>query len=273
MSFPLGAQSVGDILDRGLKVLFGRMLTFYAICLIVLSPIIAVQLALPAIQVNVFGPTPFDVLRGFILGNLAILFLTIILKPLAVAATLHIINQEFLGQRAGLGEAFRFALARFGRLFLASLLTGLLFAVGFFLCCIPAIVVTVWCAFVAQVVVVENLSAEGALPRSMRLTAGYRWRILGLFVLMFIATMIVESGLVFLSVFFPGAETVMTESGFTYIVHPGMHLLHVTAQNLVNILMESYSAVCLTLFYFDLRIRKEGYDLELAAQRKAAVLA
>jgi hypothetical protein len=28
--------------------------------------------------------------------------------------------------------------------------------------------------------------------------------------------------------------------------------------------------ICLTLFYFDLRIRKEGFDLELAAQQQMA---
>ncbi len=35
---------------------------------------------------------------------------------------------------------------------------------------------------------------------------------------------------------------------------------------LVQYLVAAYSAICWTLFYFDLRIRKEGYDLELAAK-------
>ena len=38
---------------------------------------------------------------------------------------------------------------------------------------------------------------------------------------------------------------------------------------LVNILVQTYGAVCLTLLYFDLRIRKEGFDLELAARQQA----
>ena len=38
MKFPLGAMTVGDILDRGLKMLVGRFPTFFAINLLFLSP-------------------------------------------------------------------------------------------------------------------------------------------------------------------------------------------------------------------------------------------
>jgi hypothetical protein len=36
--------------------------------------------------------------------------------------------------------------------------------------------------------------------------------------------------------------------------------------------VETYSAVCFTLMYFDLRIRKEGFDLELAAKQQSIEL-
>ena len=37
---------------------------------------------------------------------------------------------------------------------------------------------------------------------------------------------------------------------------------------LLMIVAQSYWAVCWTLLYFDTRIRKEGFDLELAAQEQ-----
>ena len=43
MRLQIGAMSAGDILDRALKLLLGRLLTFYVISLIVLAPIILVQ--------------------------------------------------------------------------------------------------------------------------------------------------------------------------------------------------------------------------------------
>jgi hypothetical protein len=34
--------------------------------------------------------------------------------------------------------------------------------------------------------------------------------------------------------------------------------------------VQAFAAVCYTLLYFDLRIRKEGIDLELAAREQAS---
>jgi hypothetical protein len=39
---------------------------------------------------------------------------------------------------------------------------------------------------------------------------------------------------------------------------------------LVSVLFASYLAVCVTLLYLDLRIRKEGFDLEIEAQKGLA---
>ena len=36
----------------------------------------------------------------------------------------------------------------------------------------------------------------------------------------------------------------------------------------VNILFGAYGAVCATLLYFDTRVRKEGFDLEVAARQQ-----
>src|SRR5262249_22357332 len=47
MKFRIGEMTVGDILDRGLKLLFSRLGTFYTINLIVLLPVLAFQLAMP----------------------------------------------------------------------------------------------------------------------------------------------------------------------------------------------------------------------------------
>ena len=43
MKFPIGAMSVGDVLDRGLKLLLARLPAYYLINLIVLSPLIILQ--------------------------------------------------------------------------------------------------------------------------------------------------------------------------------------------------------------------------------------
>jgi len=39
---------------------------------------------------------------------------------------------------------------------------------------------------------------------------------------------------------------------------------------LVQVLFQCYGHVCQTLLYLDLRIRKEGFDLEMAARQQQA---
>jgi hypothetical protein len=48
-------------------------------------------------------------------------------------------------------------------------------------------------------------------------------------------------------------------------VNPVNHIVLTLGGQVVNILFATYVAVCTTLLYLDLRIRKEGYDLEMAA--------
>jgi hypothetical protein len=46
--------------------------------------------------------------------------------------------------------------------------------------------------------------------------------------------------------------------------YPAYYVNTLVAQ-LLSILVQTYQAVCVTLMYFDLRIRKEGFDLEMLA--------
>src|SRR5947209_11202037 len=107
MHFQIGAMSVGDILDRGLKLLLARLPLFYAVNLIALTPTLLFQLVLPFVQQGARGSEIFAVVVG---GGLVSLVLSLITGPIGQAATLYIIAQEFVDQHAGFGESFRFAL-------------------------------------------------------------------------------------------------------------------------------------------------------------------
>ncbi len=271
MRFPLGEMTVGDILDRGIKLLFARLPLFYLINLIVLAPVIALEVAQPflmgsevAIGKGGFDATPIFAGMGFTL--LAIL-LTLILAPIGSAAILHVIMQTYVGKPTGLGESFGFALSRFVSLVLANLLVGLILMAGFFMCIIPGIFFMVTFAFVAQVVVLEKLGPSDGLSRSWSLTQGYRWRVLGVLLLVWVATLgvqiVVSLGI---NQFLPGQEIIQGKDGIRIIYNPVNQVVAVAVAQLVSILFTTYMAVCTTLLYLDLRIRKEGYDLELAAQ-------
>src|SRR5437868_9289984 len=113
MKFAIGAMSVGDILDRGLKILWARLPTFYALYLISLLPAILLQLLVVGMNAPGEGGEPSTAaLGGMFAGSMVLLVALVILTPIATAAALHVIGQEFVDRRATLGEAFGVAFSR-----------------------------------------------------------------------------------------------------------------------------------------------------------------
>jgi len=271
MRFPLGEMTVGDILDRGIKLLFARLPLFYIINLIVLSPVIALQVAEPFLEEREFviGKAGFDPTTLFtgLAVSLGAILLALVLQPIGSAAILRVIMQTYVGKPVGLGEAFAFALSRFVSLAVASLLVGLIVMAGFIMCIVPGIIFAIALAFVAQVVVLEKLGPTEGLQRSWSLTQGYRGRVFGVLLLIGIATGVVQ-GVVGagLNLVLPSQEIVRGNDVVRFIRHPENQAITAAIAYLVSILFSTYMAVCTTLLYLDLRIRKEGFDLELAAQ-------
>lgn len=269
MKFEIGAMSVGDILDRGLKIFTARLPTFYAINLLVLSPVILFQIATPAVLFGAeSGPASPEVLLGFLCATMGVLLLILILVPIGQAATLYVIGQEFIDERVGVGAALQFALKRWLPLLGASIVVGLAVGVGMVLCLIPGFIFWTWFAFAAQVVVMEGLGPIDAMNRSKDLGSNSFGRVLGLLLLMFAILLVVWFINNILNQVFQPLEVVPTSSGPRIVLRS--YGLYVTAQ-IVNFLLsvaaQSYMAICVTLMYFDLRIRKEGFDLELAARQ------
>jgi hypothetical protein len=270
MRFELGAMSVGDILDRGLKLLLARLPTFYTINFLVLMPVLVLQLISPLLISEQPNNTRFFLSLAF--AAIASL-LSLILGPVGSAAMLHIIAQEFIDRQVGLGAAFAFAFRRFVQLFAASFLYGLLVFVGGLACCIPGVLFLVWFAFVAQIVVVEGLGPLQSFRRSQDLIAGFGWRFLGVFLLLVGLQMANALVQLMLQRLLPGFELVPIQGGGYEAVLKSFsnHVINTIVAFLLNALAQTYYNICVTLFYFDLRIRKEGYDLELAASQQTGV--
>lgn len=273
MRFPIGSMTVGDILDRALKILLARLPVFYLVNLIAISPVLLIQLARPAMFSGAEPAGTTEQLQaqlpGMIMVGLVIMLLTIVLSQIANAATLHIISQEFADRQVGVGEALSFAFKRFAPLLGASLLAGLTITFGLMLCIFPGIIFVSWYLLVAQVVVVEGLGGNAALSRSKQLTEGYRDRIWKLLILLFIMGLGLGFALLFLEKLLPSATLVRTDQGERAVTNYANYYINFTVGQLSNLLVQTYGSVCITLMYFDLRIRKEGYDLELAAEQLA----
>jgi hypothetical protein len=250
MKFTIEPMNLGDILSRAFRVLFSRLGVFIAIELIMVAPTLTLQLLLPDVAVG--GGAVFLILPMIILG------------PIGSAAMLHVITQEYLGEPVSLGGAFQFAIGRFLPLLGTSILVGLGLILGFMACCIPGIYFAICWAFASQVVVMENLSGAEALGRSRSLVQGYFWHVFGvLFVVSlmvgvpgWIAGAILPNALPFQAA---DAQNPFLRVGpVTNFANFAVHEIIVTTLNGV---LQAFQAICATLLYFDLRNRKEAFDV------------
>src|SRR5262249_17225271 len=68
---------------------------------------------------------------------------------------------------------------------------------------------------------------------------------------------------------FPYLEIVRGPDGTQVprFIHTNFYICSVV-EFLVGVIAHSYQAVCVTLLYIDLRIRKEGFDLEVGARQE-----
>ena len=294
---PLG---VGDVVDRVFNLYRGRPLLFLALAAI---PYLALFLVIGAMALGFAGSfvaiAPFvdavvtdpestfegsaanlrpEVALGAMgaIGLFVLLAIhaAIILLSTQSASLIEAAAARYLSREASVGGAFRAGLAAAPRVifaglsvFVAFVLLWLGLLVIFFvtrsalvaiLGSIVGVVASVYLFaswLVAPVVAtLEHLGPIAALRRAWGLSDGHRWRILGLQLLLVILQTVVSTLISFVFIAsFIGDRTVQ-----------------LVAQQLVNVLATIAWApvewAAFTVFYFDLRVRKEALDIALAAE-------
>lgn len=89
------------------------------------------------------------------------------------------------GATPGVNQCYRWGIGKVGKLALAVILTWFLAGIGYLLCVIPGIIVSVMLALVYPLAVLEQGAAVDALSDSKELTKGHRWKILGAGIVVF----------------------------------------------------------------------------------------
>ena len=238
--------SVGKLLD----VAFGLYRALFVPLLIVTLVTASVPLAV-SLYVDAAGGMFVHLPLTF--GNL---LLNMVLASIGTAAATIIVAESYLGRAISAGEAFRRAAPFLGRIIVAAVLSAFLMGLGFLLLVIPGIIVAVGLATTTPALVVEDLdSAVSAMSRSWSLTRGHRWRIfraLSLVLFLMYIPVVALGGF---------AATRITPTGL-----PGGEELAMNAvSSLLVALVQPLFYCVLTVAYYDLRVRKEAYDLELRA--------
>jgi len=266
----LRPMGVGDLLDTAFRLYRRHFLLFVGIVSVIYVPLTLVRTVLEgAFLFTEVELVSMSSIGFYFVTQLALLVMTFLaVQGLMNAAMARAVADSYLGRPRGLVDTFRALGWRWLRLVGALILLGLLDVFIFLLFLIPCVG---WIAglifliyvnvpissFLAPVVVVEGQGAAGSLGRAFDLGRRKFWRVLGinlllvllgvaiwwaLFALLALVSSVWQSDSVILTIFYQLVALVVT------------------------VMVMPVWLSTLTLLYFDLRIRLEGFDLELMLQ-------
>ena len=270
---PLG---IGEILDVAIKVYTRNAGTLFRLVAIVVVPVQVIGLliilstfpdSLAGVQQNPFAPDPnapvpqFDgeEFAIFFAGNMLAVILGFIAGVLATGACFKAISDAYLGASAEWRSSLRFSARHLHSLLWVGLLTLLATMVGAIFCIAPG--VWLWASFAVATpaLLTEGTRGTKGLGRSFNLVQGRWWPTFAVLVLAALLAGVVNSiigGGV-------GALT-FTDLGQNVVL---IQTLNAIATAIGSILATPFTAAVVAVLYFDLRVRKEGFDLQLLAQR------
>jgi len=180
--------------------------------------------------------------------------LTLVGSVLVTGATVRVVSEAYLGRTPLFGDAMGFAGSRFGTILGANIMSGFLTVLATLALVIPGIVVACGYSVAAEAAALESGSASEALRRSWDLTKGFKWKALALGV--------VSIGLIL--VVYLGAGVL---GGIMGEVVGGLDAVLAVLAACVSLLIYPVISCVFTLFYYDLRVRKEGFDLEMLSRQ------
>jgi hypothetical protein len=298
VGFEIEPMTLGGILDRAFQICRGYFWKLFAVAAIpwlitmAMFAVIAIVAVLVGINFRTLGSTSTVVL--IILGITVIpsvLVVAIALFYLSQGALIHAVSSIYLGREILVREAYRFVLSRLGKYFLTSMLF-VLAVFGFTI--VSAVIVAIFYFLFAQftssgwwsavtwlplfflcwycitkllifdkVVIIEDIAYGQALSRSWNLLTGKAegvwpsryWVRFNLLISIFVLINIT------ISLIFQTPATVMKLT----VPHIQLYasILEQILSQLGNLIAGLFGSVCMVVFYYDIRNRKEGFDLKM----------
>jgi hypothetical protein len=258
--YDLRPLTVGEVIERAARLYRTNVVAIWRVVvpLIVLTEGIYALInrsTVPAGSYVVNGQlyVPFGSNVGGYNGAVLVegLFIPLVVVPLLSALILRVFSQAYLGARTDPQAALGFGLRRLPGMVWIGLLYAVVVVVGFVLLVIPGIYLATALSLAFAAYVVEGKSGSAALRRSRELVRGHWGSTFGALLPYSITAGLLSA---LLPALLKSLEHGASLSVTTYIV-----LLRLV-NGLIWVLVAPLGAAVATTIYFDLRVRKEGFD-------------
>lgn len=236
----LRPRKATEIVDAAIEVYRRNPIHFLLVAAIIRVPWLIVQII-------VIAPIQNDlaaVLVPSILIGLGTLFTTLLMAGWVV----QLASDIYLGEQGDAFASLRKMAHRIPAVFVAATLQTVSIGFGIAMFLFPAVWISAMVFAVIPVVVLEQLGPFRAFDRSGDLSKGQKGHILSALGIIALIWVVAKFGGGLLSVLIPNAP------------------LQLTVAALTDMLVYPLFGIASTLIYYDVRIRKEGFDLEMMAK-------
>jgi hypothetical protein len=265
---PMHPMTIGDILDGSFKLLKANFLTLILVTATFLVPLSLLSawstrgVATPGL-VDLFTnpvvqPSPTNPFAGL---DVTALFLSsavsLLVTPLVAGVVSRVVASSYLGTQLSAGEALAGAVRFFPALLVSFLLVHLFEVIGLAACLVGILFVMPLFLVTSPAIVIENMGPFRGMirgiARSVELTTARYWPVLGVGLL---------SGIV--AEFFEGI--VGAPISLAILLFGSVPWPIIGVATLLPVLVTTpLITIVAVLVYFDLRIRREGLDLQMLA--------
>jgi hypothetical protein len=244
--------SISELLDRTFYLYRNHFLVFVGITAIPQLAVLALRLAAAATMVGrPLGATnPAAILAG-ICSYIAI--------EISAAAITIAVSRYHLDQPVGIGSAFSLAKSSMLRVILITLAIGIAATIGLVFLIIPGVYLFLMWSLAVPVTVLEGGGLNVSTTRSKHLTKDSRGRIFVIYLLFLVLAWIVS--LIFQIPL--GVVIGVMRRGNVVGMLPMIQAVAAAGTFFSTSLVGPLATIAITLIYYDQRVRKEGFDLQL----------
>ncbi|MFZ0978431.1 MAG: hypothetical protein WAN23_03420 [Candidatus Acidiferrales bacterium] len=252
----LRPMSAGEILDRTASLYRDNFVLFFGIS--VVPHLLLLLWNLPRLVLLEYGRriSPSQLFEQTAITLVITVVDAHIVYFFAQGATTFAVSEMYLGRKVSIFAALRRLGTRTRSLVGCTLLSGMTIFFATVLLLVPGISLACRLMVALPAAILENLSPRGAFERSFSLTRGYVKGALAIFALYFALRITA-----YLLILYAYRLVVLARLDLETRLLGSVLVLF--ANVAIATLIEPFLTIAATVFYFDLRVRKEALDLQL----------
>jgi hypothetical protein len=256
MTTALRPLSTGELLDRTFSLYRSHFGLFVGIFALPYLVVLAFRLVGLVFQSQT--PQISNILMNLV-WSMGALFLILIVSAASQAAAVVAVSNLHLDRPASVMDSFSTVKGEIPGVIGVSLLVGMASGVAFFAFIVPGVLLLIMWSLAVPATVREHRSATDSMSRSMELTKGSRGRIFVIGLLIFVLSIGV-SWLLQWPILIAAGFSMKTGIQRMAI---GWQVAALVAEFVSRSLVGALGTIALSLVYYDQRVRKEAFDLQL----------